>query len=347
MSTPNFVLTDAITAETGYRIWLDAMIEDADSETKRPTLYSLSAERLLLETSSEYQSGGPLPEETWVAFDGDGASWTVQLNLPKGNVGNVLTGVARDQNDNLWLLRQGWLKKNSESADKSTKSGHIRGDAFRVPSGLARVNVSGGLKNREWYPVARLNVPPETIREQTSEFVARCSEVRARYALAPLDPNDTAVIQELLGPDESSEPYVIGPKDAQPEKLVRNLQGEVWKALKAKLKEAGKELKKQRHAAGYEVDGAMAGPPEALLIEIKSSIKASDVFGGIGQLMLYRRLIPSVRKHRAILLVPRLPKPVLIKAAKDVGVTIETYKREGVDGKDVSFSPSFLALCGF
>src|SRR5215210_6651614 len=58
--------------------------------------------------------------------------------------------------------------------------------------------------------------------------------------------------------------------------------------------------------------------------------------------MLYRQLLPSLRNHQAILLLTEMPKQLLVDAVRQLGILIETYKRAGQEGKEISFSSSFL-----
>ncbi len=327
--------TDAAEAESGYRTWFRAMTAEAEKITGNR--YWLPVENVMLRSSLEYSEEGPLPN-TWLAYDGTGKSWTVQLNPPgKPGTGDGLTSVAKDSSGKRWLLRQDWLKKNTLSHD-------VRGTAFREGTGLAPVQVLNGRKDREWYRVAELDKPSDEIRRQTIEFVTRCAVARTLHAKIEPDQQDANVLKKFQ--EESADPFVKGAQPPQPEKVVRRLQGEVWQALNSELKKIHKRLDKPAHAAGYEVDGCFKGGKRDLLIEIKTDSLAQSLYAGYGQLMLYRELIPTLKDHEPVLLVPGDPPKDLIQAIRKLQVRVETYERVAPGKEGVVFSESFRKLCG-
>jgi hypothetical protein len=126
----------------------------------------------------------------------------------------------------------------------------------------------------------------------------------------------------------------------------RRIQGEVWQALQDLLKADGRKLLKPRHARGYEVDGEIDIQSEKLLVEIKIGSTALDVYTGIGQLILYPKLLPRLSGHRRILLLPGPPREPLVAAIRDCGVELHSFDLR-LDGEKVlvCFSPQFLQLC--
>jgi hypothetical protein len=86
-------------------------------------------------------------------------------------------------------------------------------------------------------------------------------------------------------------------------------------------------------------------PP--LLIELKTETSAADLYTGIGQLYLYRRLFPRLKDHSPVLLVPDGLQQELKSAIEDCGVIIHGYHfvADDNDGHAV-FSREFLNLCG-
>jgi hypothetical protein len=83
-----------------------------------------------------------------------------------------------------------------------------------------------------------------------------------------------------------------------------------------------------------------------LLLEIKTDTTATDVYTGIGQLILYPKLLGWLSGHRRVLLLPRSPREPLIAAVGECGVELHSYDLQQ-DGKQVrvTFSPQFLQLC--
>jgi hypothetical protein len=81
-----------------------------------------------------------------------------------------------------------------------------------------------------------------------------------------------------------------------------------------------------------------------ILVEIKSDVSAGSVYAGVGQLLLYRQLIPSLLDYAPVLLLPAKPTSVLAEAVTQLGIVIETYELSTQD--TVSFSPTFMKMCG-
>ena len=108
----------------------------------------------------------------------------------------------------------------------------------------------------------------------------------------------------------------------------------------------GRRLDKPKHARGYEVDGEIATPTEMLLIEIKTDNTAADVYTGIGQLIVYPKLLPRLSGHRRVLLLPGSPTAALIEATRECGVELHSYDLK-LDSEEVHvcFSAPFLQLC--
>jgi hypothetical protein len=84
-----------------------------------------------------------------------------------------------------------------------------------------------------------------------------------------------------------------------------------------------------------------------LLVEIKSGAAAADVYTGVGQLLLYAKLLPRLSSHKPILLLPAMPHPLLAEAVIDCGVTLCTFSCREEDGVvTTEFSKAFLQACG-
>lgn len=226
--------------------------------------------------------------------------------------------------------------------------GPILEDEFRRLTGLKPSLVLNGDtsgKKREWYIVTSLDVGADEIRDATGRFVDHCALARLRYAEVNGDLPDTTPIDEM-GREEDAGSYAVGAREAQGEREVRRLQGEVWQTLASLLRSSDIAIDKPRHAAGYEVDAVVAASAGALLIEIKTGNSAADVYGGMGQLQLYPKLLPKLGKHKLVLLLPKLPHPALVEAILACDVLLHTYSLPTSAGKIAEFDGSFLRLCG-
>jgi hypothetical protein len=221
-----------------------------------------------------------------------GEPWAVEINAPSGATdANGLTTIAKDPSGRLILLRQGRLRANPDS------SGDILEAAFKEFSGLVPVATDGAHAHtvRDWYVVADLTASPEEVLRRTGHFVHACA--RARLGTRGILAGDGAPGREPIISEASGERGGVFVKRAvapQPEKEIRRLQGEVWLALQSHLEKSNIALLKLRHEGGYEVDGLIVTPTRRILIEIKTGGSASDIYEGVGQLLIYSRMFGLV-----------------------------------------------------
>jgi len=268
-----------------------------------------------------------------------GEPWSVQLNAPRlpGDA-NGLTAIGINGAGDRYLLRQGRLQPNEDS------DGLVKGDAFRLGSGLAPVLVTDESTPlaREWYVVADLDAVPAVIRRQTGEFVHACARARAAsLGLSPI--NNSAPI---IGADEKGGSFWKKAVEAKPEQEVRRVQGEVWLALRGLLEASKVVMNKPRHEAGYEVDGVVYAKDGPILMEIKTGVSAADIYEGVGQLMLYPKLM-DLKNHRLVLLLPEGAPAHLSDAVRACNIELHRYDDRSTAGKiDIRFDDRLLKLFG-
>jgi hypothetical protein len=277
---------------------------------------------------------GRLHLEFWVGETEQSAA--VQINAPSApGTANGLSGIGQDSHLRRFLLRQGSLNKNNVS-------GRINENDFALRTGIETVPVTGIEKvvRRQWHIVTPIdNVTSGEIQAATAHFVERCWDAR-RW-----DPNGEYErgITNLLRRGERGGSYQVTPNLTPYE--VHLIQGEVWLALSKIVEPNNIPMRKERHALGYEVDAVIGEGPGQILLEIKTSTSAADIYCGVGQLSIYPRLMNFLITFPRILLVPDNPIPApLIKAVQDCKVRLHRYRRESVAG--VIFSRGFLAELG-
>ena len=322
-----------------FRRWRDALLETA---ARKDSLWLLPEERIVFRNQTDRKSE-KLGPRVALGVDLMGEVWAVQINEAEtAGDPNVTSAIALDGSGRPFLLRQGRLNPNSQSKE------HILYDEFRRLTGLTPVDVINGDTHikRDWYVVAALDLENTEIRRATARFVDLC--VIARTAgIGVGDPQDLVVLEDLFSADEQGGVYSVGGWPATDPKDVRRIQGEVWLRMAALLRSNGLTIDKPRHAAGYEVDADVRGENLNLLIEIKSGTAAQDVYGGMGQLQLYRKLLPRLADHRPVLLLPGLPHAALLEAIAQCGVALCTFEITERDGEiEVVFSDAFLSFCG-
>lgn len=315
--------------------WLEAL--KLGSRPARGRLLWMSEEMVMLKASASDKRAGTFDVKLGVRSSGK--PWSVEINAPGTAADpNGLVSVATNEQGRRFVLRQGRLRPNPDS------DGEVEGARFRALSGLEPVTVEGVASRipRDWYVVADIDGTAEEIRRQTGIFVHACARARlmSKGVVLPLPAPPT------LASDEKGGVFLKQATNALPEKEILRLQGEVWLALHRIVDRSGRQLVKLRHDAGYEVDGIILAEPSNILIEIKTRASAADIYEGVGQLVLYSRML-GLSDHRRILLLPRKPSATLVKAVEAEGLMISTYDAS-IDGKAarVDFSEAFLSECG-
>lgn len=320
------LLTDLGQIREAFSIWRNAMEQHGQ---RRGSIWWLPEGKMYFRIKgSDFKLG----------LDPTGENWTVELNEPGQGTENPLSGLARSSTGRPYLLRQGILHKNAQSL-------RIESDEFEDRTGLKRadVTISGEPARRSWFIVTALDIPAAEICQNTAAFVDRCGLARNRD-VAVVAKRDDERLTELFGKPEQGGQIIGYPTINLNQR--RRIHGEVWQKLNALLVEDGRCLDKPKHARGYEVDGEIETATEKLLIEIKTDNAAADVYTGIGQLIVYPKLLPRLSGHRRVLLLPGSPSGALIEAIRDCGVELHSYNLN-LDGEDVhvSFSARFLRLC--
>lgn len=315
--------------------WLEALRQGSRPDS-RNRLW-MSEEMVMLKASPSGKRANAF--DVHLGVHSKGRPWSVEVNAPRAAADpNGLVSVATRADGRRFVIRQGRLRPNPDS------DGEVEGAKFRRLSGLEPVIVTGAVSKiaRAWYVVADIDGSAEEIRRQTGEFVHACA--RARLLSKGLVLPRTA--PPTLASDEKGGVFVKPAKDATPEKEVVRLQGEVWLALHRVVEKAGLDLLKLRHEAGYEVDGIIVGGPSSILVEIKTGASAADIYEGVGQLVLYSRML-GLSDYRRMLLLPGKPSATLVSAVEAEGLMISTYEAtKSGKGLDVEFSQAFLSQCG-
>lgn len=136
--------------------------------------------------------------------------------------------------------------------------------------------------------------------------------------------SEDAKAGEKAGADErggSSTYIVIGG-----ERTVERRQSEVWLALRDKLAQRGVVLEKTRHARGYEVDGLIRTSRGIVLVEIKTTVAAADIYTDVGQLLLYPQLLTRMKDCERVLLLPAGAPAALLCAVEACGIEVHAYE---------------------
>jgi hypothetical protein len=270
----------------------------------------------------------------------------IQINMPREpGTFDGTSQVGRDPEGRVWLLRQGRLQPNGSGSVgvKDFDFSRLTGIpyAFETP----KIAESPA---RWWFRVCRRDAEPALIRAQNVEFVRRSQRAREQVASGSFDRTpvgDADRARTLQGKLEPTGSFVVPPQD---QRVVERLHAQVINALIEELEKNGIANRKVWHIDGYEADLTIGDGDAALLIEAKTGARAADVHAGVGQLIIYRRLMPELRHHRPILLMPSPPTLALRDAVMECGIEWHSYEwSEGVAGRGmVLFDTEFRMRCG-
>lgn len=332
------IVTSKKAVRSAFERWHKALLETAEFEG--PVGWLPSEE--IAFSACNNAPDGELKDKVALSADPDGANWVLQINKPKSpTTENGLSAIGEDKSGNLFLLRQGVLHENN-------LSGRIDANEFEALSSIAAATVSlaGKPATRRWFTVTAITDDRAMMRHYTARFVDLCARIR--------DPNlidskqakaDADEIEDCFGKDETGGQSTFW--SAGGSRVARRRHGDVWQALKAKLTEGGKDLRKPAHARGYETDGEVAGSDGNLLLEIKTGCSAADVYTGVGQLQVYPKMLPRLTDHRKILLLPGQPSDQLAAALADLDIDLHTYALGDIeDWTSAVFPKEFLSSCG-
>lgn len=326
------LVSDPQLSKTSFARWLGHLVEG--SEERGSTRWLCNEGVFFNQHSSGAHKVG-----VELGLDPTGKAWAVQINEPEITGGvNSLSAIAVDQSGARYLLRQGRLQANTRRAVP------VNGEDFARMTGLEPATVEGipGEK-RDWYIVAVLDEPAQAIRRKTAIFVERCWAVLVPQGttIGPSFPFNAAGSKVEIGGS-----YFIPPKDPFGEKQVFRSHGEVWLALTSMLAANDIEYWKGT-VSGFEIDLEVKKAGSPLLIEIKTSVAASDIYTAVGQLQVYRRLFPHLVDHHQVVLIPEGLRADLIKALEECGVSVHTYRLNSIEGSaSVKFSSGLQTLCG-
>lgn len=274
---------------------------------------------------------GSIPK-TRFGIGRSGRDWIVEINPTKdASTEDRLSTVAIDQDGRRWLLRQGVLHKNR-------LSGRIDKEFCQLTS-LRPVEVKDARST--WYPVELLDRTFVHFPSGTLEFVKRCALARS--------PGEAMQIADAVrfGAAEIAGSY-LRKAVYRAEREVPRRQGYVWQALKEIAARNKVDLTKPCHAAGYEVDGFLKNGHSRFLIEIKTTTAASDIYEGVGQLLLYDHLIKAVNAATKVLLLPKPPRPEILQAVLATGIALLFYEfGHDNEGLTVQFTQETRDFFGF
>ncbi|WP_457329219.1 hypothetical protein [Rhizobacter sp. P5_C2] len=266
---------------------------------------------------------------TWMQID-------VQLNFPAGTYNRRMAGVfVTDENGDVLVAHRGKLTKGMAGLAKA-----------KVLREFYSLTVEAGDRHRTSRVILIAALDDPELADGLWEFAAKAREVATRIATED-DGNDTSTGGRTKGSSGDKKP-ASPPKDpllklrayfdeyagegntkghGGGKRTVEH--GAVVKALEAQLRANGNSEKAQA------IDLAIVAA-QVDLYEVKTSARTTDVYTGVGQLLIHgeciRELLEKpVRRH---LVLPALPRASYKKhVTKRGGINIVTYEKAGAGYK--------------
>lgn len=210
---------------------------------------------------------------------------------------------------------------------------------FIAATGLkpSKVSFSDGTSGA-YHKVANLSEPAIIVQESVAAFIAHCARARLVKLAMGAPGADLAAVEiweRGLSP-EAAGTFPIAPRGA---KIGRRVHGEIWRALAAELEKRDVSHSNDR-VSRYGPDLFTYGSGPKVLFEIKSRCGAQDVFGGVGQLQIYDRLLGGA--YRKVLVVPEGMGKALRGPIASLAIDTIEFRR---DGKKIVLNQAALSKC--
>ncbi|MDZ4373406.1 MAG: hypothetical protein U1C74_18555 [Phenylobacterium sp.] len=249
----------------------------------------------------------------------------VQINPPSQGRNTNRQGLfARDDNDHLWVLHLGRIHPAPDYVGEDEFA------RYAPKAGRTRVTFADGHRVMA-HAVANISAGPAAIRSQMASFVQLCEAIRLDLAGQGKAAEATEVVARLeakLFP-EPTQDFLV---DAKAAALRARRHGRVWHALVQHLQRHQQTVSNAR-VGRHGPDLYLLGD-NPVLFEIKSDASAGSIQQGLGQLLLYEKLLNGA--FTKVLVLPHGEDGDLEAAAKALGVRILRY---GHRGAGVLFTP--------
>jgi hypothetical protein len=174
---------------------------------------------------------------------------------------------------------------------------------------------------RQYHPVANIDQSAAALQDSLAAFVGRCNQVRIYYTERPEEAKIEKLVEEAeVSSPESTTPYV---RSAQSAKIIERKHGKLWEALAAFL-DARNIPHTNARVGRWGPDLRTKKSPLALF-QIKVEGKASDIQRGLGQLMLYEKMMK--KPYDKILLLPDRPSDKVAQYLAEFGVRVVCFRQ--------------------
>lgn len=260
----------------------------------------------------------------WIGFGRTQARFkdnlVVEINPPTAGIRRDFQGVVAEASGRAWLLHRGRMQlrgKRISCTESLAVSQHPTAEVTFSDNSQATCFV-----------VACLDDEPGAIRNSVAQFVRECQRIRDHYSLGAEEADDQAAIDMAeVGEDEEGNPerdgtYVTPPRGAI---TCERRHARVWEVLKQALDKAG--LRSSNKRLGRLGPDLRTFGPKPILFELKTSVYASAIQQGLGQLQLYELILG--RPHSKVLVLPHSMPPQIRQAVDSLSICVLQYRWNG------------------
>ncbi|NTG29980.1 hypothetical protein G6L08_22795 [Agrobacterium rhizogenes] len=308
---PLTAVEDPMETYTAIQPWWDAFKAETSPVTKRD-LFWIEGLNIWLDIGGSTKDGNYRHENSLGNMLANGTrSNPIVLVNPSNNerAGRWQGLIAKSTAGETWLLHSGEMKLTHKVVQ-------LRDNSLDGQLDQRRVRFQDGTI-RSYFPVAQLDVSNLEIIYQTKRFMDVCQQVRVLHEENNRELYDALRNASLL---EESIGYSLIP--AQQAKLIDRRHAKVWSALRHQLEEKSFTLSNERIGL-LGPDLFTVGQEPSYLFEIKTGRNASDYLKGIGQLIVYEKIL--AKTYQKFLVLPEGLRPFLASFLKDLGIEIIEY----------------------
>ncbi len=250
---------------------------------------------------------------------------TVELNPPrKGPSTNVHGVIALDANGHRWILHKGAM---------AASAGYITNAKFEAVTSLRQETVSfGNGSSFNFYPVADLDASATSLQDGIAAYVLECHRIRTLYREGmSFAARQRPILDAEKGFNiENTEEYDIG---AHVGGTAMKRHAHVVNNLAALFDELNVKYSNER--IGRYGPDIHTTEGRRVLFEVKSDYGPTSVYGGIGQLFVYERLLEE--PYQKVLVLPNRPNADLQAAIDSLKIDCLIFVQKGTRGQVVEF----------
>ncbi len=241
-------------------------------------------------------------------------SVTVEINPPAKGIYRRAAGLfLKDSSGKIYLAHSGKIGGGKKGVGKNAFMKSYKGE---------RVTVEWGNEQSVALLISELDL--RVLGQNVGSFIREVRQFKDAVG-EPAQPTKAEIDTASFNPEFSGSYVATINKSVS----VTKLHGNVINSLSDRLKDMGYRVSNDRHR-DLLVGGR--GKSVKVLFEAKTGVGLTDIYTGVGQLLIHASVKPKPRK--LILVLPTMPKNATMRALDMLGIEVLLYS---VHGQDVIF----------